>query len=105
MTANLQTDLEGYLCKLDEWSVDVASYLASQEDISLGHEHWELIHLIRRFYDRFEVAPAMRVLVKQVSKELGATKGNSIYLLKYFPGNPAKLLAKIAGLPRPANCL
>ncbi|MCZ6459336.1 MAG: TusE/DsrC/DsvC family sulfur relay protein, partial [Gammaproteobacteria bacterium] len=37
--------------------------------------------------------------------QLGAEKGTSIYLLKLFPGSPAKLLAKIAGLPRPTNCL
>ena len=34
-----------------------------------------------------------------------ADKGNSIYLHKLFPGNPAKLAAKIAGLPRPTNCI
>ena len=44
-------------------------------------------------------------LVKLVAARLGATKGNSIYLLSLFPGNPAKLAAKIAGLPRPTNCL
>ena len=100
-----QTDKEGYLSYLDEWSTEVASMLAERENIALGDEHWQLIHLIRRFYERFEVSPAMRVLVKQVREEFGAEKGNSIYRLKLFPGSPAKLLAKIAGLPRPSNCL
>ena len=102
---NPQTDKEGYLNCLDEWSAEVAAQLAEQEDISLTDEHWQLIHLIRKFYQRFEVSPAMRVLVKQVRDEFGVEKGNSIYLLKLFPGSPAKLLAKIAGLPRPTNCL
>ncbi len=102
---NPQTDKEGYLNCLDEWSIEVASLLAEREDISLSDEHWQLIHLIRKFYERFEVTPAMRVLVKQVREEFGVEKGNSIYLLKLFPGSPAKLLAKIAGLPRPTNCL
>jgi len=100
-----QTDKEGYLSCLSEWSTEIASLLAEREDISLNDEHWQLIRLIRRFYERFEVSPAMRVLVKQVREEYGAEKGNSIYLLKLFPGSPAKLLAKIAGLPRPTNCL
>jgi tRNA 2-thiouridine synthesizing protein E len=47
----------------------------------------------------------MRTLVKYTSKELGAQKGRSIYLLKLFPGNPARLACKIAGLPKPPNCL
>jgi tRNA 2-thiouridine synthesizing protein E len=47
----------------------------------------------------------MRVLVKLVARELGREKGNSLYLLRLFPDSPAKLAAKIAGLPRPTNCL
>jgi len=47
----------------------------------------------------------MRPLVKLVQESLGADKGTSIYLLGLFPGNPAKVAAKIAGLPRPTNCI
>jgi tRNA 2-thiouridine synthesizing protein E len=44
-------------------------------------------------------------LVKLVRESLGEDKGTSIYLLGLFPGNPAKVAAKIAGLPRPTNCI
>jgi len=47
----------------------------------------------------------MRPLVKFVGQELGKDKGNSMYLLTLFPGSPAKLGSKIAGLPKPENCL
>jgi tRNA 2-thiouridine synthesizing protein E len=47
----------------------------------------------------------MRPLSKYIKQELGADKAGSIYLLTLFPGSPAKLAAKIAGLPRPENCL
>ena len=47
----------------------------------------------------------MRALVKYVRLKLGPDKGRSIYLLKLFPGSPAKIGSKIAGLPKPANCL
>ena len=98
-------DKEGYLLELSDWNEAVADQLAEDERIDLLDEHWTLIHLVRAFYEKFEVAPAMRPLVKQVRAQLGAEKGTSIYLLKLFPGSPAKLLAKIAGLPRPTNCL
>jgi tRNA 2-thiouridine synthesizing protein E len=98
-------DKEGYLLELSDWNEAVADQLAQDERIDLLDEHWTLIHLVRAFYEKFEVAPAMRPLVKQVRAQLGAEKGTSIYLLKLFPGSPAKLLAKIAGLPRPTNCL
>jgi tRNA 2-thiouridine synthesizing protein E len=47
----------------------------------------------------------MRILVKLVANELGPEKGNSLYLLQLFPGSPARVASRIAGLPRPANCI
>ena len=99
------TDKAGYLENLGDWSEAIAVQLAEAEGVSLDDEHWALIELIRDFYRKFEVSPAMRVLVKQVRAQLGEERGNSIYLLRLFPGSPAKVLAKIAGLPRPTNCL
>ncbi|SBS28830.1 Sulfurtransferase TusE [Marinomonas spartinae] len=101
----LALDEEGYLLNLDDWTPELAEALAAKEDLTLSSEHWEIIHLLRHFYQQFEVSPAMRPLVKAVTKELGPEKGKSIYLMKLFPGSPPKLAAKIAGLPKPANCL
>ena len=39
-----------------------------------------------------------------VAEALAANEG-LMYLLKLFPGSPAKLASKIAGLPKPDNCL
>ncbi|MGB2173161.1 MAG: TusE/DsrC/DsvC family sulfur relay protein [Porticoccaceae bacterium] len=47
----------------------------------------------------------MRPLCKQVTVELGVDKGRSLYLNKLFPGSPAKIAAKLAGLPKPKNCI
>lgn len=100
-----QLDKEGFLIDLNDWSEEVANYLAEQEGIALNSTHWEIIYLLREFYQEFQVSPAMRPLVKAVSKKLGPEKGKSIYLMQLFPGSPAKLIAKFAGLPKPANCL
>lgn len=98
-------DEEGYLRNLQDWNEDVADQLAENESLELTEAHWELIWVIREFYQDFEHSPAMRPLVKAVSLKLGKDKGRSIYLMQLFPGSPAKLLAKIAGLPKPDNCL
>ncbi len=98
-------DKEGYLASLSDWNQDIAHALALNEGITLTDAHWEIIFLLRDFHGVFEHAPAMRILVKAVKKQLGVEKGNSIYLLKLFPDSPAKRAAKIAGLPRPTNCL
>lgn len=101
----IATDGEGFLKNLDDWSEAVAQCIAEREGIQLAGDHWELILLIRRFYNTFQLSPAMRPLIKYARQELGDAKGNSLYFLSLFPGSPAKILSKIAGLPRPENCL
>lgn len=110
MTITMQTntpelDEEGYLLHLEDWTPELANHLAQELELELTEAHWEIIHLLRDFYQEFEVSPAMRPLVKAVAKKLGADKGKSMYLMTLFPGSPPKLAAKIAGLPKPANCL
>jgi tRNA 2-thiouridine synthesizing protein E len=96
---------EGFLCDWQDWTEAVAEALAAREGIALSDAHWEVLHLLRRYYADFDSSPAMRALVKYCRLQLGEDKGRSIYLLKLFPGSPAKIGSKIAGLPKPANCL
>ena len=98
-------DPQGFLLNLEDWNDSVANSIALKEGIHLKADHWEIIHLLRSFYQEYDLSPAMRILVKHVKSELGPEKGNSIYLLSLFPGSPAKLASKIAGLPKPTNCL
>ncbi|RUR38477.1 TusE/DsrC/DsvC family sulfur relay protein [Vreelandella populi] len=98
-------DPEGYLVKQGQWSKPVAEMLADDEGLSLTEAHWEIIEVVRDFYLRYEMAPAMRPLVKAVKNALGEEKGKSIYLMALFPGSPAKRIARLAGLPKPTNCL
>jgi len=100
-----ELDKEGFLKDLSSWDEVVAKQLAENEGIELSEPHWELIHLIRSFYAEFETSPAMRPLSKYIKLHLGADKAGSIYLMTLFPESPAKRLAKIAGLPKPENCL
>ena len=102
---SLDVDNNGYLQDLSDWSESVAEELASCEGVALTEAHWSIIRLLREFHAETGVSPAMRPLVKLVREQLGADQGTSIYLMRLFPGNPAKLAAKIAGLPRPTNCI
>lgn len=98
-------DPEGFLRDLRDWTPEVAEQIAALENIRLTAAHWEILALLRAYYQRFDSSPAMRPLVKWVAQHLGPDKGKSIYLLSLFPGSPAKLGSKIAGLPKPDNCL
>ncbi|TXS93039.1 TusE/DsrC/DsvC family sulfur relay protein [Parahaliea maris] len=98
-------DKEGFLRNLEDWSPEVAGQIASAEGITLEQAHWEVIELLRDYFAEFDSSPAMRPLVKYCAARLGPDKGKSIYLLSLFPGSPAKIGSKIAGLPKPENCL
>lgn len=99
------TDKEGFLLDPAQWTPEIAEHLADEEGLVLTPAHWEVINALRDFYQEYQTAPAMRILVKVVRNRLGEEKGNSIYLMQLFPGSPAKLASKFAGLPKPANCL
>lgn len=79
--------------------------LAFDEGIQLSNAHLEILQVARQFYDTYGFSPSMRPLCKFVSERLDLQKGRSIYLLKLFPGSSAKTIAKLAGLPKPKNCL
>jgi TusE/DsrC/DsvC family sulfur relay protein len=100
-----ETDEEGYLINLGDWSEDVASFLAQQEKVDLSPNHWEVVNFLREYYNDYQIAPAVRVLTKAIGKKLGADKGNSKYLYELFPYGPAKQACKIAGLPKPTGCI
>ncbi|MNN49791.1 Sulfurtransferase TusE [compost metagenome] len=101
----IELDKDGFLVDLSDWSADVASALAAAEDIELSPEHWEILELLRRFYAEFQLSPATRPLIRYTAQQLGPDKGNSLHLNKLFHGTPAKLAAKLAGLPKPTNCI
>jgi tRNA 2-thiouridine synthesizing protein E len=101
----VELDKEGFLINLDDWDETVADFIARKNEINLTAAHWEVIYLVRDFYQTFQISPSMRALVKRTEQILGSEKGKSIYLLQLFPTSPANFVSKIAGLPKPANCL
>jgi tRNA 2-thiouridine synthesizing protein E len=100
-----ETDEEGYLVNLGEWNEEVASHIATTENIEMSPNHWEVVNFLRKYYEEYQIAPAVRVLTKAIGKQLGAEKGNSQYLYELFPYGPAKQACKIAGLPKPTGCV
>lgn len=104
-TRQIALDKDGYLLDLADWSAQVAEALATSEALTLSAEHWEILELLRGFYQEFQLSPATRPLIKYTALKLGPDKGNSLHLNRLFKGTPAKLAAKLAGLPKPTNCL
>jgi tRNA 2-thiouridine synthesizing protein E len=101
----IEVDEEGYLVNLGDWSEEVADFIAKQEGLEMSENHWEVVNFLRKYYEEYQIAPAVRVLTKAIGKTLGPDKGNSQYLYELFPYGPAKQACKIAGLPKPTGCV
>lgn len=100
----IETDKEGFLKDYRCWTETIAPELAEAEGLELTAAHWEIIHTIRQYYDQYHISPTSRALGKIISAKLGDDKGKSIYLMQLFTGKPAKIIAKVSGIPKPSNC-
>ena len=94
----LVVDAEGFLQKPEQWNEEIAAEIASASGIALTDRHWLVIRFMRDRYLSTGQAPTIRTL----GKESGvATKE----LYQLFPKGPAKLAAKIGGIPKPHGCI
>ncbi len=95
---SVQRDAEGYLANREDWSKELAQEIAAQLGVSLTDEHWRVVHAARTIEEESGSSPGLRKISKR-----SETPIKSIYQL--FPDGPAKLVAKIAGIPKPKSCL
>jgi tRNA 2-thiouridine synthesizing protein E len=97
----IETDSEGYIRNLDEWSEDYAIALAKQEELVLTEEHWDVIRYLRDYYQEHSVQAQVRNMIKHFSEVWGKERGNNHYLHAIFPkGGPQKQGNRMAGLLR-----
>ncbi|NTU42619.1 MAG: TusE/DsrC/DsvC family sulfur relay protein [Nitrospirales bacterium] len=101
----VEIDEDGYLVNLDEWTKELGAALAQQDGMELTDAHWEVINFLREYYSKYQIAPMIKILVKEIAKVLGPDKGNTKYLYTLFPDGPAKQACRFAGLPKPSGCV
>ena len=100
-----ETDEEGYLVNLAEWNKDVAEFIAKTENVNMTDQHWEVVNFLRDYYKQYQIAPMIKILVKEIGKAMGPEKGNTKYLYELYPAGPAKQACRYAGLPKPTGCV
>jgi tRNA 2-thiouridine synthesizing protein E len=101
----IETDAEGFLANLDDWSEEVANVLSAQDQLALGDKHWQVINWIRDYYAENSTAPNLRVMTKHIGNDLGDEFSDKKYLFDLFPYGPAKQAARYAGMPKPTGCV
>lgn len=100
-----EVDAEGFLQNMSDWSRAIAEGMAARDGIELESAHWEVIDFLRDYYSRYQIAPAIRVLAREIGNRLGPDKGDSRYLNQLFYFGPAKQACRYAGLPKPTGCI
>ena len=95
----VETDANGYLVNIEDWSEDVAKAMAEKEGIELSDKHWDLINYLRDEYiNNGGNQPNTRNIVKAMSAKWNEKLGQKdVYEL--FPKDPSKQGGRIAGLP------
>ncbi|RYY79546.1 MAG: TusE/DsrC/DsvC family sulfur relay protein [Moraxellaceae bacterium] len=101
----LLLDQDGHLQNYLDWTPDVAQLMAQKQGLTLTSEHLTILYAVQKFYQQFGYAPATRPLIKFLIKELGDQISNAQLMQDFQTGLVARTLSRLAGLPKPANCL
>jgi TusE/DsrC/DsvC family sulfur relay protein len=95
----VEVDAEGFFVHPEQWTEDMAPQIAAANGIpELTERHWQVIRFMRETYLERGAAPSIRSLGK-----LSGVPIKELYAL--FPKGPAKLAAKIGGIPKPRGCI
>jgi TusE/DsrC/DsvC family sulfur relay protein len=95
----VDVDAEGFLTNQEQWNDDIAEAIARDAGITgLTPRHWQVVRFMRDRYLTTGTAPTIRAL----GKESGVPVKE---LYELFPKGPAKLAAKIGGIPKPKGCI
>jgi tRNA 2-thiouridine synthesizing protein E len=95
----VELDAEGFLVDPNQWNEAVAAEIAAANGIpTLTDKHWQVVRFMRDAYMTNGTAPSIRSL----GKESGVPVKE---LYQLFPKGPAKLAAKISGIPKPTGCI
>ncbi|SRR6266498_3017906 len=96
---DLDVDAEGFLRRPEQWDEGLAAAIAKEAGIpTLTERHWLVIRFMRNRFLETGSAPSIRTL----GKESGVPVKE---LYQLFPKGPAKLAAKIGGIPKPKGCI
>ena len=96
--APVDVDAEGFLTDAGQWNERIAEAIAAANGIELTERHWLVVRFMR---DRY-LATGDASSIRSLGKESGVPVKE---LYQIFPKSPAKLAAKIGGIPKPKGCI
>ena len=105
-SSDVALDQDGHLCDHTIWTPAIAQQLANTIDVNINAEHLDILQQVRTFYVKFNHAPATRPLIKWLQQTLPDHDISNQKLQQLFnTGLVARHVNRLAGLPKPPNCL
>ena len=96
---SVDVDAEGFLTDPAQWNEEIAEEIARESGIlELTPQHWQVVRFMRDRFLTTGTAPTIRSLGKESGVPVKELYG-------LFPKGPAKLAAKIGGIPKPRGCI
>jgi dissimilatory sulfite reductase related protein len=97
--APVDVDAEGFMTEPEQWNEQIAQAIAAENGVpELTDRHWLVVNFMRERYLTTGTAPSIRALGKESGVPIKELYG-------LFPKGPAKLAAKIGGIPKPKGCI
>jgi tRNA 2-thiouridine synthesizing protein E len=97
--APVDLDAEGFLTNPEQWNERIALAIARANGLpELTDRHWLVVRFMRERYLASGTAPSIRSLGKESGVPIKE-------LYELFPKGPAKLAAKVGGIPKPKGCI
>ena len=95
----VEVNEEGFLEQPDQWTREVGEAIAAENGVAeMTDRHWQVVDFMRNTFLEEGSAPSIRTL--------GKASGVPIKeLYQLFPKAPAKIAAKIGGIPKPRGCI
>ena len=88
---------QGYLTDLNQWTKEIGSEIAKEENIDMTDRHWDVIDFLQD-----QCRKESPLSIRKIGKS-GVVSIKEFYQL--FPKGPLKISSRIAGIPKPVSCI
>lgn len=94
----VDVDNDGFIIDGRAWTAPMGEAIASESGLQMTPAHWKVVNFARADFLKEGQSPGPR----RITANTGVTTKE---LYQLFPKGPGKLVAKIAGIPKPKSCL
>ena len=96
----IKVDEQGFLVDPDQWTEEVAVFMADQLEVTLTPAHWIVIRFMRDSLEKTQISPDARHAFRHLETELPGENGKKRFF-ELFPKGYVSQACRIAGMRQP----